>query len=165
MSTSKQLPYQFYDSTEWQKTILDYYGENPKFHGRAVLNAPVVRLTQSVATVINIYGNYPESVSNFFKQTTNPLFDKGEYQKEVYDLLVMAAEDDPFFLDMGNALLLIRQFYLQDKIVLPLHFQKEIDLVKEATPALQFLRFSEALKTITNTHIQQITHMIDEGSY
>ena len=164
--SSKMLS-DFYNSKQWHKTIVEHYGKDPKFHSAKVLDAPVTTLTQSVELAIAGYSDFPKDINNLLKQTIDPLFDSGEYEKKVYTLLKRAAEEDkePKYAAMADALMQIRQMFLQDKVVLPKLFQKEIDLVKEETPALKLLRFSEAIKTITKVHIEQITQMIDAGKY
>lgn len=164
---NRPIPIDFYDGAAWTTSIVDYYKDNPKFHGKDVIEEPVKKLTESVEMVINIYGNYPDSVSSFLRQTTNPLFDSGEYEERVYNLLQRAAaeENDRSFSIMADSLLLIRNLFLQHKVVLPQLFQAQIDLVKEATPELRFLRFSEAVKNITKVHIDQVAGMIDSGNY
>jgi|GEM_PF-2429515 len=166
MQKETPLPLDFYDKNGWCDSIVDFYGTNPQFPNKEILNAPMNLLTQSIGNLIDIYGNFPDIVTNLLNQIISPLFFDNDYEKNVYSPIKKAAVDEsnPPLADMAESLLILRKLHDKDKNLLLTKFQNEISQIDKPTDAEKFEYFVDSVHKITKVHIHQLIGIIAESS-
>ncbi len=160
-AAEKPLPLHFYNAKPWLKSLVVHYVETYQLLPAGVLMLPLATLTRAIENVINIYGNFPQSTYQFFRQTINPLFEPNEYYNTVYLKLkeIATRENKPNFFILADSLLALRRFFEKDRNYLEDYFNKELSLLS-GSPEEQFQTLSEALHNITRIHVNQVAKMI-----
>ncbi|MFZ2484836.1 MAG: hypothetical protein WAW81_02770, partial [Minisyncoccia bacterium] len=122
---------------------------------------PLTSLSRAIENIINIYGNFPKTTMQFFKQTINPLFEPNEYYNIIYLKLRKLAEDEnrPNFYTLAENLFYIRRLFEKDREFLSDYFRKELELL-DGTEEEQLAKLADVLHGITKVHVNQIVNMI-----
>ena len=164
MQKPSPLPMNFYEATAWHKAHLNFYDAKPQFPSKDVLGRPTTLLTKSVASVIDVYGDYPETVRKLLKQTINPLYDDNEYEELVYLPIKSAAIEDsqPRFNDLAESLLAIRLLFHKNMPFISKNFSDEISKIDKPSDEAKASFFLESIRNITNAHVTQVIGMIEK---
>lgn len=156
------LPLHFYNAKSWHKSLLGHYTSTHQLLPKAALNLPLASLARAIENVINIYGNFPETTIDFFKQTINSLFDPDEYYEQVYLRLREAAknENKHVFYILADSLLFIRHTFEKELQFLKEQFSDELYHVPGNSEQEKLTQFARVLHTITKVHVNQVIRLI-----
>lgn len=165
--SEKPLPPQFYDARAWLRSLITHYTETHQLLSASALRLPLASLSRAIENVINIYGNFPDTTCQFFRQTINPLFESSEYYDDVYLKLKEAAEEEskPNFFILAESLLFIRRLFEKDSQFLLSQFSNEFELVEGHNEKDRLDKFAAILHTITKVHVNQVVKMIKSYNY
>jgi hypothetical protein len=157
------LPDNFYHADGWLGSILKYYADERQYLPRGVLEGPMALLTESIQYVVDVYGNFPKSTYSFFRQVVNPLWDAGEYEKNVYEALLPPYDNpnDPDLTVIAKKLFDIRRLFEKDEEFYKDKFANEIQQIDQgASDEEKFEHYAESVKMITKIHVVQVAKMI-----
>ena len=156
------LPEDFYPVEGWCKSLVSHYSKANFLLPAHILQEPMDSLTIAIGNVIDIYGNFPESVYKLFVQTIDPLYEPDEYRNSIYTDLVTGAkeENNPSVRIIAECLYHIRRLFEKDQAYLHLNFPEEIAHTPGDTEEEKMEHFAKIISKITRVHINQINKMI-----